>query len=71
MTQGVSFAGTDAPFNLLSEMLNNGLWLPPSEELGSMTDVEPHSVRRGSRYHDRKPDQTGEDWRAPSQASNG
>ena len=49
-------------FDLLSDMPNYGRWLPPSEEFGSTTDVEPYPVRLGSRYHDGKPDQPGKDW---------
>jgi hypothetical protein len=49
-------------FDLLSDMPNYGRWLPPSEEFGSTTEVEPYPVRLGSRYHDGKPDQPGKDW---------
>jgi hypothetical protein len=56
----------DAPaellFRLLSDLPNYGDWLPGSEAFGRTADVEPYPVRRGTRYHDGKPDQAGKDW---------
>ncbi|MGD0702322.1 MAG: SRPBCC family protein [Trebonia sp.] len=56
----------DAPpellFRLLSDLPHYGGWLPGSEAFGRTTDVEPYPVRRGTRYHDGKPDQPGKDW---------
>jgi hypothetical protein len=49
-------------FRLLSDLPNYGDWLPGSEAFGRTTDVEPYPVRRGTRYHDGKPDQPGKDW---------
>jgi Polyketide cyclase / dehydrase and lipid transport len=49
-------------FRLLSDLPNYGDWLPGSDAFGRTTDVEPYPVRRGSRYHDGKPDQPGKDW---------
>lgn len=40
-----------------------GRWLPGSAQFGETTEVEPYPVRRGTRYHDGKPDQPGRDWR--------
>lgn len=56
----------DAPaellFRLLSDLPNYGDWLPGSAAFGRTTEVEPYPVRRGTRYHDGKPDQAGMDW---------
>jgi uncharacterized protein YndB with AHSA1/START domain len=56
----------DAPaellFRLLSDLPNYGRWLPGSEAFGQTTDVKPYPVRRGTRYHDGKPDEPGKDW---------
>jgi hypothetical protein len=56
----------DAPaellFRLLSDLPNYGDWLPGSAAFGGTTDVEPYPVRRGTRYHDGKPDEPGKDW---------
>jgi hypothetical protein len=49
-------------FGLLSDMPNYGRWLPPSSQFDGTTDVEPYPVRVGSRYHDGKPDEPGQDW---------
>lgn len=49
-------------FGLLSDLPNYGDWLPGSGEYGRTTDVEPYPVRRGTRYHDGKPDEPGKDW---------
>jgi hypothetical protein len=49
-------------FRLLSDLPNYGDWLPGSEAFGRTTDVEPYPVRRGTRYHDGKPDQPGKNW---------
>jgi len=50
-------------FRLLSDMPNYGDWLPGSGQYGQTKDVEPYPVRRGTRYHDGKPDEPGRDWR--------
>jgi hypothetical protein len=55
-------APADLLFRLLSDLPNYGEWLPGSTAYGGTTDVEPYPVRRGSRYHDGKPDGTGRDW---------
>jgi Polyketide cyclase / dehydrase and lipid transport len=56
----------DAPaellFRLLSDLANYGDWLPGSQAFGRTTDIEPYPVRRGTRYHDGKPDEPGMDW---------
>jgi uncharacterized protein YndB with AHSA1/START domain len=49
-------------FGLLSDLPNYGQWLPPSDQYAGTTDVEPYPVRLGSRYHDGKPDEPGQDW---------
>jgi len=49
-------------FGLVTDMPNYGRWLPGSDSYGSTTDVEPYPVRLGSRYHDGKPDERGQDW---------
>jgi polyketide cyclase/dehydrase/lipid transport protein len=49
-------------FGLLSDMPNYGDWLPGSSQFGRTTDVEPYPVRRGTRYHDGRPDEPGKDW---------
>jgi Polyketide cyclase / dehydrase and lipid transport len=49
-------------FRLLSDLPNYGDWLPWSGQFGRTKDVEPYPVRRGTRYHDGKPDQPGRDW---------
>ncbi|HEX3835018.1 MAG TPA: SRPBCC family protein, partial [Solirubrobacteraceae bacterium] len=49
-------------FGLLSDMPNYGRWLPGSGQFGETTDVDPYPVRLGSRYHDGKPGQPGNDW---------
>ena len=49
-------------FQLLSDMPNYGRWLPPSGQFARTTDVEPYPVRLGSRYHDGKPGEPGQDW---------
>jgi hypothetical protein len=49
-------------FGLLSDMPNYGRWLPPSGQFAATTDVEPYPVQLGSRYHDGKPGQPGQDW---------
>jgi uncharacterized protein YndB with AHSA1/START domain len=49
-------------FELLSDMPNYGRWLPGSAQFGQTTDVEPYPVQRGSRYHDGKPGEPGNDW---------
>jgi hypothetical protein len=55
-------ASPDVLFGLLSDLPNYGRWLPPSDEFGGTTDVEPYPVQLGSRYHDGQPDQPGKDW---------
>lgn len=55
-------APPDLLFKLLSDLPNYRDWLPGSSQYGETTDVEPYPVRRGSRYHDGKPDQPGKDW---------
>ncbi len=56
----------DAPaellFRLLSDLPHYGDWLPESEAFGRTTDVDPYPVRRGTWYHDGKPDRPGRDW---------
>jgi uncharacterized protein YndB with AHSA1/START domain len=49
-------------FALLSDMPNYARWLPSSKQFGETTEVEPYPVRLGSRYHDGKPGQAGNDW---------
>jgi len=49
-------------FDLLSDLPNYGRWLPPSGQFAATTEVEPYPVRLGSRYHDGKPDEPGNDW---------
>ena len=49
-------------FRLLSDLPNYGDWLPGSAAFGRTTDVTPYPVRRGSRYHDGKPNEPGKDW---------
>jgi hypothetical protein len=49
-------------FQLLCDLPNYGDWLPGSEAFGRTTDVEPYPVRRGTRYHDGKPAEPGNDW---------
>jgi uncharacterized protein YndB with AHSA1/START domain len=49
-------------FGLLSDMPHYDRWLPPSGQFARTTDVEPYPVQLGSRYHDGKPDQPGQDW---------
>ena len=57
-----SAAPAELLFRLLSDLPNYGDWLPGSEAFGRTTDVEPYPVRRGTRYHDGKPDEPGNDW---------
>jgi hypothetical protein len=49
-------------FELLSDMPNYGRWLPASPAFAATTDVDPYPVQLGSRYHDGKPGQPGNDW---------
>ncbi len=49
-------------FGLLSDMPRYDRWLPPSEQFGGTTDVQPYPVRLGSRYHDGRPGEPGKDW---------
>jgi uncharacterized protein YndB with AHSA1/START domain len=49
-------------FALLADMPHYRRWLPGSAQFGETTDVEPYPVRLGTRYHDGKPDQPGQDW---------
>jgi hypothetical protein len=49
-------------FELLADMPNYGRWLPGSAQFARTTDVEPYPVQLGSRYHDGKPDEPGQDW---------
>ncbi len=49
-------------FGLLSDMPHYDRWLPPSRQFASTTDVEPYPVQLGSRYHDGKPAEPGQDW---------
>jgi hypothetical protein len=49
-------------FGLLSDMPHYGRWLPPSGQFARTTGVEPYPVRLGSRYHDGKPGEPGEEW---------
>jgi hypothetical protein len=55
-------APADLLFRLLSDLPNYHDWLPGSEAFGRTTDIEPYPVRRGSQYHDGKPDHPGKDW---------
>ena len=55
-------APADLLFRLLSDLPHYGDWLPGSQAYGQTTDVEPYPVRRGTRYHDGKPDGSGRDW---------
>jgi hypothetical protein len=61
----------DVLFDLLADMPNYGRWLPGSAAFGSTTDVDPYSVRLGSRYHDGKPGEQGKDWWGRSLDSSG
>lgn len=49
-------------FRLLSDLPNYGDWLPGSAAFRQTTDVTPYPVRRGTRYHDGKPNEPGKDW---------
>jgi hypothetical protein len=49
-------------FTLLADMPNYSRWLPSSSQFASTTEVEPYPVTLGSRYHDGKPDEKGNDW---------
>jgi hypothetical protein len=49
-------------FELLSDLPGYGRWLPASGQFGRTTDVEPYPVQLGSRYHDGKPGEPGQDW---------
>jgi hypothetical protein len=49
-------------FGLLSDLPNYGNWLPGSQAYGGTTEVTPYPVQRGTRYHDGKPDEPGNDW---------
>jgi hypothetical protein len=49
-------------FGLLSDMPNYGDWLAGSGAFSATTDVEPYPVQLGSRYHDGKPGQPGQNW---------
>ena len=55
-------ASPDVLFQLLSDMPNYRRWLPGSAQFGDTTDVEPYPVQLGSRYHDGKPAEAGQDW---------
>jgi len=55
-------APADLLFRLLSDLPNYGDWLPGSSQYAGTNDVEPYPVRRGTRYHDGKPDEPGKDW---------
>ena len=52
-------APAEVLFRLLSDLPNYGDWLPGSAAFGRTTDVTPYPVRRGSRYHDGKPNEPG------------
>ncbi|HEV2373844.1 MAG TPA: SRPBCC family protein [Streptosporangiaceae bacterium] len=49
-------------FELVADMPKYGCWLPGSDQYSGTTDVEPYPVGLGSRYHDGKPDGTGQAW---------
>lgn len=49
-------------FGLLADMPNYGRWLPPSQQFGHTTDVQPYPVQLGSRYRDGKPGEPGKEW---------
>jgi hypothetical protein len=49
-------------FELLSDMPNYGRWLAGSAQFAQTTEVEPYPVALGSRYHDGKPGEPGNDW---------
>jgi hypothetical protein len=49
-------------FDVLSDMPNYSKWLPPSEQFGNTTHVEPYPVQLGSRYCDGKPAEPGRPW---------
>ena len=49
-------------FALVSDLPAYARWLPASAHFSETTDVEPYPVRLGSRYHDGKPRQPGNDW---------
>jgi hypothetical protein len=51
-----------ALFELLADLPAYGRWLPGSPQFSRTTDVEPYPVRLGSRYHDGKPGEPGQDW---------
>jgi hypothetical protein len=55
-------AAPELLFELLSDLPNYGRWLPGSGQFGQTTDVEPYPVQLGSRYHDGKPGEPGQDW---------
>jgi Polyketide cyclase / dehydrase and lipid transport len=50
-------------FWLLADMPGYGRWLPRSDAFAETIDVEPYPVQLGSRYHDGKPQEPGNDWR--------
>jgi uncharacterized protein YndB with AHSA1/START domain len=51
-----------ALFELLADLPAYGRWLPGSPQFSQTTDVEPYPVQLGSRYHDGKPGEPGQDW---------
>ena len=55
-------APSELLFGLLADMPNYGRWLPPSQQFGHTTDVQPYPVQLGSRYHDGKPGEPGKEW---------
>jgi len=55
-------APPDVLFELLSDMPNYARWLPESEAFSRRTDVDPHPVELGSKYHDGRPGEPRKDW---------
>jgi hypothetical protein len=49
-------------FELVADMPSYGRWLLGSDQFAETTDVEPYPVQLGSRYHDGKPKEPGNDW---------
>jgi uncharacterized protein YndB with AHSA1/START domain len=49
-------------FDLLSDLPHYNRWLSASGQFSNTTDVEPYPVQLGSRYHDGKPTEPGNDW---------
>jgi uncharacterized protein YndB with AHSA1/START domain len=49
-------------FQLLADLPHYAQWLPHSEQFAATTEVEPYPVQLGSRYHDGRPEEPGNEW---------